>query len=167
MQTENSKGPIHLYSEQVRFQQGIPLNRLESIYNNTNEIIWQTEMSYDFSMPPLFWETKILVATERGGVYCISRKTGDIIWHIENIAISNLAISNNSVYFFADDEKLMEVDLQSGEVRGFVQFGVDDFVTNENTFIGSYYVAYDAQTKTVFVQFGDSAQLFALQVLGK
>ena len=166
-QKKNSESSIYLYLEENRFQQGISLSRLENIDNRTNGTVWQTEMKHNFSMPPLFPEAKILVHTELGEVYCIARKTGDIIWQAKNTAISNLAVSEDFVYFLAQNERLMEIDLQSGETRGFVQFNVDNFRTNNNAYIGSYYVAYDAQTETVFIQFGDSAQLFAFQVSEK
>lgn len=162
---ENSQSDIYLYAKKTSYQRGISPSVLESINNNESKIIWQAEMDYRYSFPPLFTETTILVTTDLGNVYCIDRQTGRVIWQKEGIAMSNFAVSNKAVYFLTNDEKLVEIDLQSGEQSRFVEFGVKRSVSKDASYISSYRVVYDAETETIFVQFGDSAQLFAFNAI--
>ena len=117
---------------------------------------------------------RILVFTEDanlllngGKIYCLEPTTGKVKWQTEYIAASNLVSVEDFVFFLSKDGQLQALDLQSGALKYFVQFDTDHFILNGEAYVGGYNVAYDPQTKLIFAQLGDSAQLFAFQVLDK
>lgn len=151
----------------VSFQHSIFTNELEARDTNTQNLLWIVKMNHQFLMVPVFTEHEILVRTDVGGIYCLERETGIVKWQIENIAISNLVVAQDIVYFLTREGKLQGVDLRSGELKHYVQFDTDRFVLNGEAHIGGFNVAFDPKTEMLFAQLGDSAQLFAFQVSEK
>ena len=158
---------IFLSTEKVTFQRSILTNELEAVGTSSQNLRWSVTVDHEFLMIPIFTEHEILVRTDVGKIYCIDRDTGSVKWNTDNIAISNLTIANNWVYFLSRDGKLQGIDLQSGEVIQLIQFDTERFALNGEVHIGGYHVAYDPQTGIVFAELGDSAQLFAFQVIEK
>ena len=154
-----------LNSEGISFQRATITNQLNAINTSTQELLWSVKLDYAFHLAPIFTESEIFIRTDIGGIYCLERKTGTIKWHTENIAISNLAVAKGLVYFLTRDGKLQGLDLVSGEAKYLAQFDTDRFVLNGEEHIGGYHVAYDPATKMVFAELGDSAQLFAFQIV--
>lgn len=155
---------VFLSTEKFIIQRSIISNEVDMINSETQQIIWTAKLGYGFSMLPIFTEREILILTDLGGIYCLERDTGNIKWHIENIAISNIALGENIVYFLTRDGKLQGANLQSGDLKSLVEFNTDRFVLNGEYHIGGYNVIYDQEMKIIFVHLGDSAQLFAFQI---
>lgn len=158
---------VFVSTDEVTFQQSIFSNELEAVDTKTQNLLWNVKVDQGFLMVPIFTEDEILIRTDVGGIYCLERRTGKVKWQTENIAISNLAVAQDIVFFLTRDGKLQGVDLRSGELEHYVQFDTDRFVLNGEAHIGGYNVAFDPETEMVFAQLGDSAQLFAFQVSEK
>jgi outer membrane protein assembly factor BamB len=158
---------IFLSTKEATFRRSIISNEFETLETSTQTLLWNTKLNTRFIMLPVFTDNEVLIRTDNGEIYCLERKTGIVRWKTENIAISNPVLAQHLVYFLDREGKLQGIDLQSGEMKHFVQFDTERFVLNGEAHIGSYYVAYDPQTEMIFTQLGDSAQLFAFKLADK
>ncbi len=125
---------------------------------------WNIEVDNQIFRVSVFTEDANLIL-EDGKIYCLEPTIGKVKWQTEYIAASNLVVAEDLVFFLTKDGQLQALDLQTGELRYFVRFDTDRFILSGEAHIGGYNVAYDPQTKLIFAQLGDSAQLFAFQIL--
>ena len=97
------------------------------------------------------------LGTLEGQIEAFDGDSGDVVWHSEFNVISNVVVANDVAFYFTDSAELIAVDVYSGEKVGSVTFSIPNVEIGEDR---GYFVAVN--DKTIFVYFGDSRQLFAL-----
>jgi len=126
---------------------------------------WQSRVKY-FSEGNEF--TTNIIFEKRGNglgyITAIDKNTEKPLWESDRNIISNVAATEDAVYFLTLDGKLVGLDARSGNMVATVIFAPSPFVLNSpNASTGRYFVAVDYNTKMLFAQIGDSYQLFAFK----
>jgi glucose dehydrogenase len=127
---------------------------------------WQINVRY-FLRGAEFSDEVIFDRIGRGSGYikAIDRETEEILWETEKNVISNVAATKSTAYFLTLDGRLVGLDARSGEIVTTVEFEPAPFILNgPNANAGGYFVAVDEDAKMLYVQLGDSYQLFAFRI---
>ena len=103
-----------------------------------------------------------------GEVVAKDGKTDQSIWRSAQGVISNVAYTENSVYFLHHNGILQGVDIETGKEAAFAKFTPAPFIlhgmeVDEDMFPRDYYVTAESESNVVVVYLGDSNQLFAFQ----
>lgn len=134
-----------------------------------NTILWRARVGSQIEQQPVFRNDKIFFnnnSTPQGVVYAIDQFSGTILWITEDLAVSNVAVSDQRIYFLTIGGDLVGVGQNSGKKEITVKFISDGEFHNYEKYRNTntdYQVAYDDVTKTVFLLLGDSGQLLAFE----
>jgi outer membrane protein assembly factor BamB len=94
-----------------------------------------------------------------GKVHTFDRQTKTLLWETDKNVVSNVAVDQSTAYFLTDSAELIARYIRTGRVVGKVEFAPKDITAEDDR---GFYVAAD--DNHVFVYFGDSRQLFALNL---
>ena len=89
----------------------------------------------------------------------MDKATGETISHYEDV-ISNIAVSQDHVYFITSDASLLVINIETGKLLEEVSFGPE---ITDKPYPTTFLVA--AEEDWLIVYFGDSQQLFGFKVL--
>jgi outer membrane protein assembly factor BamB len=137
----------------------------------TGNVKWQVQFDGGFDTLPIFVDGFIFVTTHNGQLYAIDYLTGNTLWqtakpdtleHSERV-VSNVAVSNDIVYFLTQNAQLRALDIQTGQLLGAQDFVPSLFDLNTN--ITNYKFDVAAANEVVTVYFGDSWQLLTFRFL--
>lgn len=92
-----------------------------------------------------------------GKVVVFNYETQEMVWYTEENIVSNVVISNSTVFYLTTANKLIAADLETGEELGFVQFSGGEI---KEEYDQGFYVAANHNNQ-IFVHLGQSNQLFA------
>jgi len=122
-------------------------------------VIWQLPY-YPVIWPTFVNENDFLV--EFGGPLCwiwkIDSQTGSDYWRSSPDIVSNYTVFGDKVYALRQDGYLLSMDLESGELLGYMTFdyGFSDFVGQRPFWL-------IASAPYLFIYFGDSQELIAFR----
>jgi outer membrane protein assembly factor BamB len=161
----NGRG-ILFSTSQITFSP-ILSNNLQAEDTTTGKLIWRVSLDRQLRMAPLFTDDIIYLRSGEtmGSVYAVQRSTGNILWKIDNIVISNIAVSpaKKLAYVLTREGKLLGIDTDSGVSTTLIEFSNGPFTLNGEDIVGGYELAYDRTTGSLFILLGDSRQLFAFK----
>jgi outer membrane protein assembly factor BamB len=168
-QIEELKGKDIIYSTDTeRFVRGLGI---ESWSLNMSQINWSVEIGNIYlRLKPLFTDNTVFCRTGQimGSVHAVNLQTGQVLWQTDSNIIGNVVFlqQDNQVIMVTRDGKLAAVDVQSGKQTIWVEFLQSPFILNgeTNEVVGGYELAYDENSKTLYLLLGDSRQLFAFRV---
>jgi outer membrane protein assembly factor BamB len=166
---EEVKGKQIIFSTATeRFVKGV---NLESRSMDMNVLNWSVEIGNKYlRLKPLFTENTIFFRTGQisGSVYAVNKQSGEILWQTDSNMIGNIIYLHreDKVVVLTRDGKLLVVDAKTGVQTVLVEFSETPFVLNGEsaTVVGGYELAYDENSKTIYLLLGDSRQLFAFRV---
>jgi outer membrane protein assembly factor BamB len=164
---ENIKGrEIFINTPKVIFSP-ILMNELQAEDTATGKLIWRVSLDRQLRMAPLFAEDNIYLRSggTMGSVFAVQRSTGNILWKIDNIVISNIAVSpaKKLAYVLTREGKLLGIDIDTGVSTTLIEFSNGPLTLNGEDIVGGYELAYDQTTGSLFILLGDSRQLFAFK----
>lgn len=114
---------------------------------------------------PVITDKMILVrnwgSPYHGFLYVLDRYTGEVLWHIEEHIISNVAIEGKLAYFLTANAEFFAVDIETGTTVTTLNFSPkfpDGFDFQNAHFLVA------VNDDTVATYFGDSRQLFLLSL---
>ena len=90
------------------------------------------------------------------------------LWHTEEKnVISNVAASENVVYFLTYNDELMMLDINTGQELGSIRFepSINFFEDMGASQHDGYHIAVDDENNLLYVILGDSNQMFAFRIL--
>ncbi len=132
---------------------------------------WKTELDFSpqqSSMLVEFIEGEEIIlaykqAPETTQIAALDKNTGDILWKTEIALKSNLALSATTMFFVSKDTELVALDVQTGDVSGFVYFApkLDEVFSTYDFQNASILVASD--NSRVFVYFENGTNLFSFR----
>lgn len=161
----NGRG-ILFSTSQITFSP-ILRNNLQAEDTITGKLIWRVSLDRELRMAPLFTDDIVYLRSGEtmGGVYAVQRSTGNILWKIDNIVISNIAVSpaKRLAYVLTQEGKLLGIDIDTGVSTTLIEFSNGPFTLNGEEIVGGYELAYDQTTGSLFILLGDSRQLFAFK----
>ncbi len=154
---------MYRIEDRISYQRGG--SNFLSALNEDGTTRWEVKLD-EYNIAPVFAQDTIFVrtGTTGGRVYAVDRATGTVIWETgsDTMIISNVAASDNRVYYFTYDGKLLGVNAKTGAIEKSVVFSPQDFypLTPERPM---FEVAYDPETHMVFLILGNSAQMIAFE----
>ena len=134
-------------------------------HENSDNIIWQTDLGNPVAINPVLTDNFIILKTQFGGWpigqgHILDRQTGVILWETEpDSVISNLAISDEIVYYLTENAKLHAVDIYTGDKLDAVSF--ESKITEADLVNRNFMVAADEGIVVIYM--GDSQQMFSLK----
>lgn len=127
---------------------------------------WQQPLSGCGAVPTLL-ETTLLVQVISCGngqvsqLLALDRENGRLLWQLDTPLVSNVAVSADTVAALSVDGELLLLNLADGAPRQTLRFTTPLTPPDDET---AYYVALDEENGRFLVYFGDSHQLFVLQM---
>ncbi|MCX6112266.1 MAG: PQQ-binding-like beta-propeller repeat protein [Proteobacteria bacterium] len=71
----------------------------------------------DVNATPYVDEKYIVVPSYDGNLFCMERKTGNIIWSIQDGSAKSVSVISDVVYYSSDEGYVYNIDLTSGKVK--------------------------------------------------
>lgn len=147
----------------------IEADKLSAIELSTDLVLWQTEINEAISNP-VFSENMIIFRTGHpiytGSIYALDKLAGNILWEKRADVIGNIEVKNSRVFFLGVEGYLAVLDQTSGQEIARIDFSDGPFILPDpNREIGGFYVAADPKGETIFTSFGDSCQLYAIEMV--
>ncbi|PIE81277.1 MAG: hypothetical protein CSA11_04595 [Chloroflexi bacterium] len=126
-----------------------------------NKIIWQSE-NFSVIQPPIFTDQRI-VAKSGSQAIALNIDNGQPVWQYSKnqngwSLFSNIAESNNIVYFITSERNLLAIDILTGAILGQVQFLPLPNNTRDND---TFHVT--ASGEHVLVHTGSGNQIFSFR----
>lgn len=139
-------------------------NSLKAIDVASRKELWQIQIDDRFTHSPIFEKGTIFLRTwtTPGYVYSIDQVTGKVNWKVSQDVLSNLALSDNSIYFINFDGYLMALDLYSGEVIAEAKFLPQFDLENG---VERFFISVDATNNMLLIYFGDNSQTLGVKIL--
>lgn len=143
------------------FEENISLKAVDSI---TREEIWRVKTDDRFTHSPIFSDGAIFLRTWAvpSYIYSIDQKTGTINWKVSQNVLSNLAVSDDRIYFISFDGYLVILDRDSGNELGKAKFS-SLFDLTQGT--DGYFISVDSTNNVLAVSFADNSQILGLKIL--
>lgn len=141
---------------------------LEARSIDLNQLFWSIEMGNKIRLAPLFTEKFMFFRTGNtvGSVFAVNQTTGQVLWQTDSNIISNIVYlpSYEKVVVLTRDGRLLSINAQSGEREVWAEFSNTPFVLNGEEVVGGYELAYNENSRILYLLLGDSRQLFAFQI---
>ncbi len=135
---------------------------------DTHQINWEFFIGNSVRLAPLITDDVIFLRTGRtvGVIQAIDRKTGNLLWQLDDDVISNVILlpELNSICALTRDGRIITIQIQSGASEILAIFSSVPFILNGEDVVGGYELAYDQKANILYVLLGDSRQLFAFQL---
>jgi outer membrane protein assembly factor BamB len=137
---------------------------LRAVDSTTREEIWQVKINDRFTHSPIFYDGVIFLRTWAvpSYIYSIDQKTGKINWKVSQDVLSNLAISEDKIYFISFDGYLVVMDRDSGNELAKVKFS-SPFDLAKGT--EGYFISVDQTNDVLAMSFSDKNQILGLITL--
>ncbi len=137
----------------------------EYIWSNieTNDVLWRLESPGRIDSWPVFTNGVLVLVPGNGKDYLVSAidaQTGQELWRTEETFGSNVVWHKDSLYVLRNDATLVELDLRTGQVLEEISFHPNTI----NAGAWAYWLASDGEK--IYIYFGDSQELFALELSG-
>lgn len=166
---ESTEGPVYFEDGNVRYSRGQRLDVLKAVDEDTGDLVWQVALPDTISESPVVGSRFIFAnpGSQLRSIHLIERKTGDYYWNIHEDVVSNVAIDmDNSVgYFITQQGMIFELRPSDRSLELIATIKPAPLpLRGPESNIGSYRVAFDTDSRTLFVFLGSSAQIFALDV---
>lgn len=143
------------------FEENISLKAVDS---TTREELWRVKTDDRFTHSPIFSDGEIFLRTWAvpSYVYSIDQRTGKINWKVSQDVLSNLAVSEDKIYFISFDGYLIVLDRGSGNELAKVKFSPSFDLT-----IGTdgYFISVDPTNNVLAVSFADNSQILGVKIL--
>ncbi len=144
------------------------LKGLRATDTSTGRVLWQFDGLDDvLEMAPLFIGDKVFLRTgqEYGSIYALDSSTGKLLWRTGKEIVSNPVYSSSEhvVYALNRDGAVLAFGEENGSPVTQFHFSGGPLVLNGEAQVGSYQLAYDADTRILLIALGDSRQLFAFK----
>ncbi|MDA0245251.1 MAG: hypothetical protein OT477_17690 [Chloroflexi bacterium] len=124
---------------------------------------WAARLSNVWQNPVILADGDMLIRTREGHVQGqikrIDSQTGDTIWELNQLVLSNVVASPSAFFYLSPSAELIAADLNTGQTIASVTFTPAQVQLGEDR---GFYVATN-ESNQIFVYFGDSRQLFAFQ----
>jgi len=124
-----------------------------SIDQTTSQVRWQTRLETFRTVETIDQGIILLMSHMEDALYAINMQDGNLKWTYNQQLISNSVIADNTVFVFISGEKLIGLDINSGEIKGSVHFTQQDNANNENP------PEIAVSGNLIAVYFGDNSQL--------
>jgi len=137
---------------------------LKAIDITTRRELWQQKIDDRFTHSPIFDNGTIFLRTWTfpGYIYSIDQITGKVNWKVSQDALSNLAVSEDKIYFTHRDGYLTALDRYSGDVVANIKFSPEFDLTKG---VDSYFISVDTATNILAMSFGDNSQILGVKIL--
>jgi outer membrane protein assembly factor BamB len=134
-------------------------NEILSVDQTTSQVRWQTSLETTGITVETIDQGIILLISHMGdALYAIDMESGNLKWIYNQQLISNSVIIDTTVFFLISGEKLIGLDLNSGEIKGSIHFSQQDNVSNANS--PEMVVSHNLMA----VYFGDNSQLEVFKI---
>jgi outer membrane protein assembly factor BamB len=142
------------------FEENISLKAVDS---TTREELWRVKTDDRFTHSPIFSDGAIFLRTWAvpSYVYSIDQKTGKINWKVSQDVLSNLAVSQDNIYFISFDGYLVVLDRDSGNELAKVKFSSPFDVTRGTD---GYFISVDPTNNVLAMSFGDNSQILGVKI---
>ncbi len=141
---------------------------LESRSTDLNQLFWSIEMGNKIRLAPLFLKDFVFFRTGNtmGSVFAANQTTGQVLWQTDSNIISNIVYlsKDEKVVVLTREGRLLSINAQSGEQEIWAEFSSTPFILNGEEVVGGYELAYDENSRILYLLLGDSRQLFAFRV---
>jgi len=141
---------------------------LEARSTDLSQLFWSIEMGNRIRLAPLFTNDFVFFRTGNtmGSVFAINQTAGQVLWQTDSNIVSNIVYfpSDEKVIVLTRDGKLLSINAQSGEQETWAEFSNTPFILNGEEVVGGYELAYDENSRILYLLLGDSRQLFAFKV---
>jgi outer membrane protein assembly factor BamB len=132
---------------------------LSAIDRSSGKTVWQMKLARPTSHWPILTNSMIILSDghfwgEPAELYALDVRTGAPIWLYTARCLSNIVMSNNTLYAITESTALAGIDPQTGGEKGYITFTTIKAADNTQ-----YWVA--AAGDKVFAYFGDSQELIA------
>lgn len=130
----------------------------------SQSILWEYPIDEEFD--PIFTDNIIIILGWAGNIYGLDKETGNLIWSIDEHAISNVTMNRSHLFVLTNDGYLKVLDINNGQELTKLKFMPGLFETNSppsGNIIGAYDLWVDLQNDILIASFGDSCQLMALK----
>jgi len=137
---------------------------LKAVDSTTREELWRVKTDDRFTHSPIFSDEEIFLRTWAvpSFVYSIDQKTGKVNWKVSQDVLSNLAVSDDKIYFISFDGYLIVLDRDSGNELGKVKFS-SPFDLTKGT--DGYFISVDPTNNVLAISFADNSQILGLKIL--
>jgi len=133
----------------------------------TQSILWEYSLNEFFTAHALFTDNMIILLTQTGSIYGLDKKTGNLLWKLDEHVISNVAANKSQLYFLTNDGYLKVLDMNNGREITKLEFTHAPFElssSSSDNIIGAYNIWVDSQNDIVVVSFGDSCQVMGIKL---
>lgn len=127
----------------------------------TGESLWRTLSLGQIDSWPVLWDDSLIVVPGDGKRYMLlslDMKNGHELWRTEKEFSSAIALCRNDLFVLRNDAALVRLDPTTGHVKEEIAFTPASIDAGAS----AYWLACDEQR--LFVYFGDSQELFALEL---
>lgn len=124
------------------------------------------QVDEEYLQAPVFTDKVIFLKTGRltGRLYSIGKATGKVLWRTDRNILGNVSVSDKYAFALTEDGKIIRISIETGNIETLVEFDNLPFVLDGDEWVTGYYVAFDQTTNMLFVNLGDSQQLFGFSV---
>lgn len=137
---------------------------LKAVDTTTEEELWRVKTDDRFTHSPIFSDGVIFLRTWSvpSYVYSIDQKTGIVNWKVSQKVLSNLAVSEDKIYFISFDGYLVVLDRYSGDELARIKFS-PSFDLTQGT--DGYFISVDPTNHVLAISFADSNQILGVKIL--
>ena len=100
---------------------GFSDGNLVALKEATGSLVWETTLSHsrrfrDVDAHPVVDGIHIFVTSYDGAIYCLNRKSGKVIWHVDGGGDTAVTLSGEHLYYSSSSGDTVALDKSSGKV---------------------------------------------------